>query len=46
MNCPERELNPPEDYGCEGCHSLFHSDTPFEDDEPVLCYECSSLLRL
>ena len=42
MDYPERELDPPEHYTCEECCKHFYDDVDFDDNEPVLCYECGT----
>jgi len=53
LNIPERQIDPPEDLHCEECGKRFYPginqewrqllyDNDYEENEPVLCYECAT----
>jgi len=53
LNIPERQIDPPEDLNCEECGKRFYPginqewrqllyDNDYEENEPVLCYECAT----
>jgi hypothetical protein len=43
-DAPERDLDPPEHLTCDECGIHFHLGRNEElvDDQPVLCYDCTT----
>jgi len=44
---PDRKLEPDERLSCENCGSSFFpgQDSDFEENEPILCWNCADLDR-